>query len=701
VAAECVQIPFTPPPCFTETWWSPDSWFDDRDAIFPQQDDTGWQADARRCHRSSKGPGAHAGMLIADRFPDVRVEILDFACGGSQIGPGILNGWSGPEPPSLLAPNLPSQLTALRNYARDTNRDVDAMVVNIGGNDGRFADLVVECLNLLNAFDDCADNDLLAHIETRLIPDGANPTMPDPLTPMSERYRRMNAAMVAMSHGRPDEVYLTALPNPSHDVLPAGSQQNYCDGSQTQVDFYKNASRAESQAIERILAGLNGTMQRASNRHGWIFLPQLFDAWRGHGICADGATFFRTNADGLRIQGDESIPLPHISAGLGHPNEAGFANRAQIVANVVEEHVEMLTLAPALQLTRVSRDASFDVEWSDPSPAHVAETRWQIELASPGSVQRFFSSGAGELNGFSTLSATRFSWRVARLGEFQVRVRGCRASYCGPFSNAVTVATGVPGSPLDLRRVALARGDFAVPNPIRLAWNPGPNTPASVRYELSYGRVGTSCSGRTIQSCTLLGQGGSVSTTSTTTRIGLPQAGSYRFVIRACSTAGCSASSGFIVESVPGALRASPVGTFAVRAPSRVRAGRAARVDIAWRTPGRWTELDRLDIRLRSGRRAGLVRFTQDDGVLWAVRGKRRRFGHPDSDGRLVAGPFAIDLARSSVVRFGKRSRRVVLRLAVVPRRALRGRSLGLAISGRNDRGRGQRERFAGAMRVR
>jgi len=520
-------------------------------------------------------------MLLADRFPGVRVEVLDFACGGSQIGPGILQGWAGPEPPSPFAPNLPAQLTALRDYARNTNREVDAIVVNIGGNDGRFADLVVECLNLLNAFDDCSNNDLLAQIETRLIPDGASPTLPDPLTPMSERYRRMNAAIVAMPDGRPDEVYLTALPNPSHDAPPAGNPtgnpQDYCDGSQTQDEFYKNAALGESQAIERILAGLNGTMQRASNRHGWIFLPQLFDAWRGHGICADGASFLRTNADGLRIQGDDSIPLPHISAGLGHPNEAGFANRATIVADVVEEHVRMLTLAPALQLASVSRNNSFLVEWTDPSPAHVAETRWQIELASPGSVQRFFSSGAGELNGFSEHGATSFAWHVARQGEFQVRVRGCRASYCGPFSNAVTVATGVPGSPLDLRRVALARGDSAVSNPIRLAWNPGPSTPASVRYHVDYGRVGTSCSGTTIQSCTILGQGGSVSTTSTSTRIGLPQTGSWRFVVRACSTAGCSASSGFITESVPGAVRLSPVGTFAVRAPRLARAGRAAR----------------------------------------------------------------------------------------------------------------------------
>jgi hypothetical protein len=87
--------------------------------------------------------------------------------------------------------------------------------------------------------------------------------------------------------------------------------------------------------------------------------------------------------------------------------------------------------------------------------------------------------------------------------------------------------------------------------------------------------------------------------------------------------------------------------------------------------------------------------------VLWALAGKRRHFGHPDSQGRLAAGPFDIDLARSSIVRFGKRSRRVVLRLGLVPRRQLRGKTVALSISARDDRGRRQRERFAGAIGVR
>jgi hypothetical protein len=149
-------------------------------------------------------------------------------------------------------------------------------------------------------------------------------------------------------------------------------------------------------------------------------------------------------------------------------------------------------------------------------------------------------------------------------------------------------------------------------------------------------------------------------------------------------------------------LPVSPLGTFAVRAPRRARAGRRVRVDVAWRTPGRWSDLARIDIPVRAGRRRlGTIRMAQDDGVLWLLKGKRRVFGHPDTRGRLGLGLLGLDLARSSIVRFGKRSHRVVLRLALVPGRKLRGRRLVLGMSARNDRGRRQAGRRAGVIRVR
>ncbi len=744
LAAECIQIPFTPPPCFGEKWWAPDSWFQDRDAVFPQQDDAGWQASAKRCHRSSKAPGPHAAMLIADRFPDVRVEVLDFACGGSTIGPacgivpglnpvgatciaadgdsgGLLLPWPGPERNLPTDPDIPPQIEDLSDYAGNTGRGgrIDAIVVNIGGNDAEFDDIVADCLSIVNPLDgDCRDNPSLRRIRDRLTPDANQPPFGNVEAPLSVRYREMDARMKASANadGRPDELYLTALPNPTHDAPPVdnptANPQDFCDGSQTSDDLYNNASRGESETIEQLLSGLNASMQRAADRHGWIFMPQMFEAWRDHGICADGASFLRTNADALRIQGDEGLPLPLTSPGVAHPNEAGYADRASIVADVLEEHVRMKFRAPNLILSGVRENQDFDVSWNDPSPNHLPETQWRLELASPGSVQLLRSSGPNETDGFRDEPGNSFSWRVPRRGEFTVRVQGCRftptGDYCGPFSNAITVATDRPGTPLDLRRTARQPIDVLADNPIRLAWSPGPSTPPTVRYQVEYKRFGGGCIGQSLSNCSLFSGGGVRETTSTATRIDLPQPGEWWFRVRACATAGCSPYSGYLVAQVTSPTQPvqpaepSPVGTFVVRAARGVKASRRLRAEVAWRTPGRWTDLSRIDIPVRSGgKRLGTIRLAQDDGVLWVIDGKRRAFGQPDGKGRLRAGSFSVDLAHSSIVRFGPRSRRVVLRLAIVPGRSLRGRSISLGMAARNDRGQKQRERRAGVIRVR
>lgn len=719
VAAECIQLPFTPPPCFAETWWSPDSWFTGRDAIFPQQDDAGWQDAARRCHRSTKAPGPHAAMLIADRFPQVRVEVLDFACGGSQIGPGLLQGWPGPEPP-LLAPNLPSQVAALEAYVRGTSRNIDAIVVNIGGNDGRFADLIIHCV--LNGLNDCADDQLLIDVGT-LTQDPAPPIVPDVAGRLIQRYAAADVALRnSLVEGRPDEVYLTAVPNAVHDAPPVdnpvANPQDLCDGTQTSEFFFSNLKLGESFALDNITRGLNDTMQRAANAHRWIFLPQTSDAFRDHGLCADGASFHRTNGDALRIQGDEGLFLPFlaplvgtgiISPGIAHPNEAGFADSASKVADVVEEQVRMRFQAPNLTLDFVQANTAFGVTWSDPSPQHTPETHWALEVTGPpGVTQRLLSSSPTQAPLFSSAGTTHF-WRVVRPGgEFQVRVQGCRTTptgaYCGPFSNAITVALRVPGTPLDLRRVGLLRGQG--PNAIRLDWDAGPSTTLRTRYEVHFGRFGSgSClGGPTAPGCTILGQSGvaTVLATSSVTTIALPQSGDWLFRIRACSTAGCSAFGTGLTATVPGSALFSPVGTFGLRAPAQARFGRTAILEVAWRTPRRWTDLDRVDLVLRDGRKLiGRVRFLQDDGALFALSGKRSPFGHPDTEGRLEAGPFAVDLARSSVVRFGPAAKRVVLRLGLIPGRSLRGKTITFSLGGKDDRGRTQKEAVAGAMRVR
>ena len=587
VAPECA--PGSPyGPCFSATWWSPDSWFSHRLAVFPQQDDPGWQDDARRCHRSSKGPGAHAAMLIAASFPDVKITVLDFACGGSQITDGLLFGWPGPEP-ALGAPNLPSQVDALEAYASSTHRHIDAIVMNIGGNDALFADIIIDCV-ISSWPTDCANDPLFLKVGA-LLKDDTTPAFPDPNATLRARYSVLDAVfrnaagdsagIHGLVAGRPDEVYLTGPPNASHAAPPpadlSANPDNFCDGTQTTdrtlilpgyLPGYDNVSRGESEAMQDVIGGAQNSMRSAmkiaAKLHGWVFVD-MFAITRDHGVCANASSFFRTNQDALRIQGDKGLissvvgtGVAMISPGIAHQNENGYAARAGLIANSVGEQVRMRFSAPTLMLDQVETGTASKVtfEWNDPSPLGPPETRWELELTPPGraSAIHVISDGpdAGELTEEPIAGGRTLDWRVSESGEFAARVRGCRTTptgfYCGPFSNAVNVVTFVPDTPVELRGQQTANGLQLV------QWKPGPRTPNSVRYEVAFGPYGTipcstrftRCGGSGIVNTTIM------STTSTTIMREPSQSSSAdAFLVRSCSTAGCSAyTSQLVLENI-------------------------------------------------------------------------------------------------------------------------------------------------------
>jgi hypothetical protein len=389
-----------------------------------------------------------------------------------------------------------------------------------------------------------------------------------------------------------------------------------------------------------------------------------------------------------------------------HPVPAGYDAASRVVRDRVGEQVRMLVTPPALTLGGVEPNAAFTLNWTDPTPLHAPETRWDVELAIPDSgVSHLFSDG-GLSSGFSATplgNGTLFNWRVQQTGEYTVRVRGCRDTptgfYCGPYSNALVVTTTLPGTPTDVRKNALN-------TPNIVTWTPGPNTPADVTYEVRYGRFGpVPCPANTPLAGGVCGNGiqdpQTTPTTATTFSIGsgLNPQDSYGVAVRACSTAGCSPFSALAV--IPQFVLKSPVGTFTLRAPLFATVGQPAPLEISWRTPGRWTDLDRVELVVRDGRKKlGTIRFTQRDGVLWLVSGRKQRFGHPEEERRLRLGDLGLDLASSGVLRFGPQAQSVGLRLGFVPRAALRGHRLKLELGGRDDRGRTQAPRVAGVLVV-
>jgi hypothetical protein len=721
-AADClVDPPAGRKPCHAETWWA-----EDTPVVYPQGDDPGWATETRRCHRSSRATGPRAAERIQDRFPQMKIVVLDFACTGGEIKTGLLEGYAGQE--LRDNPLLKPQVKALNDYVSGTSRHIDAILMNAGGNDSKFGDIIISCVFIVTA--SCAGDTALR--DSILGPNGRlsnslSPAYPAPDATVKSRYAVLDAAFRNASRppgvpglvaGRPDEVYVTSVPDPSHAGPapgPAGNPQNFCDGSQTNDVVYSAINRSEAEFVSEAAMAMNARFAASAADHGWIFVDGIFEAFHDHGVCADDASFFRKLGDALKIQGNDfeianlgsfQAVAPFLSTGIVHPIPAGYDAASRVVRDTVGEQVRMLLTAPTLSLGGIEPNAAFTLNWIDPTPLHAPETRWDVELAlAQGGVSHLLSDG-GMAGGFSSVpfaGSRLFTWRVQQTGEFTVRVRGCRATrtgfYCGPYSNAIVAATNLPGTPTNVRK-----NSQSTPNVV--TWTPGPNTPAGVRYEVLHGRFGpVPCPANTPLAGGTCGQGiqtpQTTPTTATTFSLGsrLNPADSYGVAVRACNTAGCSPFSAVAV--IPQRVIASLVGTFALRAPTFATVSQPAPIEVSWRTPRRWTDLDRVDLVVRDGRKSlGLVRFMQDHGVLWLQKGKKRRFGHPDENRRLRVGQLALDLGTSSVLRFGPKAKSVRLRLGLVPRKGLQRHRLRLELGGRDDRGRTQKPRVAGTLVV-
>lgn len=706
--------PNNPDDCHEDVWWAESS-----PVTFPQGDDAGWVEETTRCHRSSRATGPQAAMRIQERFPDVEIVVLHFACSGAEIAEGMLEPDDGTEAALLTRPRMKPQLQALEDYVAGTSRKIDAIVMDIGGNDAFFGAVLEACLFGVT---DCSDSqDIRQKVAGRL---AAGSGTGDPLAAtVADRFLTLAraidgtgpASLPRLFAGRPAEVYHTSVPNPARDENGV-----LCDGSQTSDVPYRFISQPEAVFVEAVSAGMNAAFAAASAAHGWIFAGGNAAASTNHGICADAASWFRTNGEALRVQGQDValgvLPfnfavarLPFVSSGIGHPNPTGYRQMGTVVADTVEEQVRMRFRAANLTLGGVTPQQSFFVQWTDPSPLHAPETRWEMELAEPGrATARLFSDGSPAVNGTLQINGSTRTWTVRRTGDFTVRVRGCRpASYCGPFSNAVLATTTRAGAPTNVQR--LANSALLRNRSIAIAWTAAAGTPASARYEVRFERRAEFCgnviNGQT--ACILNGfvDGGTQSVITTSFRLGtvtapLDPADTWSFQVRTCTTAGCSDFSPRTLIPVQESL--SRVGLISLRGPASVRAGRVASLEVTWRAPRRWTDLRHIDIDVLDGtRRVGRVRFTQESGLLTLDGSGPAVSGYGDEQRTLTSGALGLDLERSSVVRFGPRSKQVALRLGLVPARSLRGHVLTLRIGGRNDRGTVQRAQIAGLLRVR
>jgi lysophospholipase L1-like esterase len=278
--------------------------------------------DADDCHRSPKAGAPLAAARLAAEFPEIDVRFRSFACSGASTGEGILGPYTFRTPDSgarLRGEEVtkPAQIRQARDAFGAT--PIDAVVMNVGGNDVNFKKIVQRCFNIT----------LVGRCDTGLRRQNTLDEFQPGFQTLNGRFDRVARALASTGLQGEEElpaparkVIFTAVPN-----LATGDGDQPCDGETTDA-FVENLVRGESIFVrELIFEPLIGEFERAAGEHGWAFADGVIDGFAGHGICATD-NFINTNIEAVTRQGEDSatsgLPLVAVSSGFAHPNYDGY-----------------------------------------------------------------------------------------------------------------------------------------------------------------------------------------------------------------------------------------------------------------------------------------------------------------------------------------------------------------------------------------
>ena len=734
--------------------------------------DPGLKQDTTRCHRSGRtSPSAVARQLFADEFPDIVFNWKSVACSGASIVQtakldgsvpprkgGILRGYDGAEnlskrgissgqlSPEVFPPQLIQLNTILDGRPPGPTKRINALVMNLGGNDAGFAELIAKCYNILPAGDCHTDAEVATFLSAKL---GL----------LNGRFNRLAASLndaPATGSGdpgldyRPADVFLTAGPNPLR-----ATATTFCD-RQPPGNYEENLIGAESEWLEaNVLIPLNTRFQTEANQHGWNLVTSHVDKFFGHGLCAPD-NWINTNLQALRKQGEldetENLPIA-VSGGIGHPNRNGFAAiGSALYARMRPFIMDRYTPDAAPRVTTLSSATGFGVTVGDDNLTALRSGYWHRvklrQLNADGTITNV--TGADRLRelGYGTGSVD-----YVRTGRYFVTALACgplsrdATKGCGPVSSELRVSTFVPARPVNLAVVGGDAPAAVMPTPgFSVSWEHADQF-ALHDTRRSVVRVRRKDNGSVVQTQTVEGR-----FTSTVIK-GLATGVPYLVSVKACNDRDrCSsftaelerqAQSGqepfsglfFELQRIELAIRGAPCSTTPVRfdpalgpetpgfegpvqtfQPScpedlpigrlalarevlSARAGRPVKVELRWRHPSRWRSLHEVTVRLGS---LATLRFDQDaDRVTLARRSRAKGRSLPAGRaGRLAAGRVKVLLAKNAVKGSGPRGRSVRLRFRVVLPRSARPNVV-LAIGASDDTGQVQGPVPGGLIRVR
>lgn len=264
-------------------------------------------------YRSFKAGPALAAKEFEDTNTGDLVTYLSFASSGAKVKKGLREkqrGWQ-----------IGGQLEEVKQTVGD--RQIDALIVSIGGNDVGFAPGLAALAILPDLAGPAADR----YVE------GKMEELEKEYEKLAKQIRELN----------PKHIFITEYPTAHFDRRDDGTVGSGCgtfnlDIVDNVAPFEINThwlipkiSKGDAELIKDMGRSLNKKVKKAATDHDWTYVDGIVEGFRGHGYCRSrDDRYFVTVSESCRSQGD--------FYGTMHPNQQGHhVYRDQIAAALRRE----------------------------------------------------------------------------------------------------------------------------------------------------------------------------------------------------------------------------------------------------------------------------------------------------------------------------------------------------------------------------
>ena len=414
----------------------------------------------RACHRSDNSGAVRAHLDLVEEFPNVDFQFMTVACSGAVVA-NLISAKKTEFSDRFVDPTSVVQRPQLDRVIdfRESEGQLDALYMSIGGNDAGFGKVIVDCLTK-NLNDSCAaspSDEVMNHLL---------PELPERLDELSLFVinNHLNAAGTLVLH--------SLYPDPTRD-----QDLNNCGGESgaTFGDVLALISPEEAEfARTQVLSQMNDPIRENAAQNGWGLVDGHLAQFERHGLCvtvtddrpASQARWFNTGGDALARQGDD-FPLDpdirtltavalgllspvHLSAGIVHPNRFGYQAYAGAIEAKLRTDIEnklasyeRLVTPGDIRIAAAEDGGAITLRWKDSSNL---ETRYEVEIT-PIEGEAAVSANPVILPG---ADIQEFRHEVAGRAVMSYRVRACNDTACSPYSGPIVGANFIPRVPIEL-----------------------------------------------------------------------------------------------------------------------------------------------------------------------------------------------------------------------------------------------------------